>query len=45
MMAAMKKMMSLMMMGKLGMMVPMMLGSTKLMAFKGMMVVMTSLIM
>jgi hypothetical protein len=44
MLMAMKKMMGLMMMGKFGMMVPMMLGSAKLMAAKGMMVGMTSLL-
>jgi hypothetical protein len=44
MLMAMKKMMGLVMMGKLGMMVPMMLGSAKLMAAKGMMIGMTSLV-
>jgi hypothetical protein len=45
MLMAMKKMMGLMMMGKFGMMVPMMLGSAKLMAAKGMLVGVTSLLM
>jgi hypothetical protein len=41
----MKKMMGLMMMGNFGRLVPMMLGSAKLIAAKGMMVGMTSLLM